>query len=85
MSTETRIYDSYDGWERKIIIHHGGSESQIIYDSRDDWNKPKKVHNRRKFMPRTTPGDKEWRKDFNKVTSKVHEELEKARQNGDLK
>jgi hypothetical protein len=49
MSTETRYYDNGDGWEHKIIIHHGASESYVIYDSEhggwDCWNYEEKTKN----------------------------------------
>lgn len=49
MSTEKITYDYGDGWERTIIINHGGSESQVVYDSKGeltDWSQPKEPLNK---------------------------------------
>lgn len=50
---EIRIFRNHDGYDRKIVIHHGASESFVISDTdwpkeHDSWGQPLKK-NEKKF------------------------------------
>jgi hypothetical protein len=70
---ETRIYETYDGWEKKVVLWHGASETFVL-------SSDVRINDSFKFFRRWKPYKEE--KEINSWLSDV---LQRAKDNGDLK